>query len=129
MGQYSTVYVTVTYSATYSKDACRWCGGEIPGAPGPGRPRRYCRRSHRQRPFEARRAARRLQLDDEEVLLSRRNWETLRQALGRLSALSAVIAADIASGEQPSVDYAVAIGTLSAAVAELQEAVQPTAAW
>ncbi len=63
------------------------------------------------------------------MLLSRRNWETLRQALGRLSALSAVIAADIASGEQPSVDYAVAIGTLSAAVAELQEAVQPTAAW
>ena len=63
------------------------------------------------------------------MLLSRRNWETLRQALGRLSALSAVIAADIASGEQPSVDDAVAIGTLSAAVAELQEAVQPTAAW
>ncbi|MCB2223901.1 MAG: hypothetical protein KQH83_06955 [Actinobacteria bacterium] len=37
---------------------CAWCGGAIPDTGSVGRPRRYCRRSHRQRAFEARRSGR-----------------------------------------------------------------------
>ena len=114
---------------TYLRRDCAWCGGELPTTQGAGRPRSYCRRSHRQRAFEARRAARTLQLDADEVLISRHNWELLREALGRLSALSAAVAADLAAGEESGAGYAAAVGTLSAAVAELQEAFQPTAAW
>ena len=40
---------------TKQTNHCAWCGGAIPESGGTGRPRRYCRRSHRQRAFEARR--------------------------------------------------------------------------
>ena len=36
---------------------CEWCGGEFHANAGPGRPARYCRRSHRQRAYEARQLA------------------------------------------------------------------------
>jgi len=34
---------------------CRWCGETFAIRPGSGRPRKYCKRSHRQRHYESKR--------------------------------------------------------------------------
>lgn len=75
--------VTVTKSADRR---CRWCGVVFRAEEGPGRPRRYCRRSHRQRHYEAQRAAARLGLRAGEVLLSGAELDALRDAQFRLHA-------------------------------------------
>ncbi len=115
---------TVTISAPF----CAWCGEAIPRRSGPGRPARYCRRSHRQRAFEARREAERRGISPDEVLLSRFAWDRLRDALYRLEAAAQDVALDVGSGRPTKADYAEALGHLTGAVRELQEiAVEPTA--
>ena len=66
------------------RDACLWCGGPIERGTRIGRPKRYCRQSHRQRAYEARRAAERRGIGREEVIVARHTWESLRDALYRL---------------------------------------------
>lgn len=96
---------------------------------GPGRPQRYCRKSHRQRAYEARREAKRRGLGPDEVLLSRRTWEHLRDALYRLEAAAEDVASDIGAGRVTKADYIEALAHLTVAVRDLQEiAVEPTAA-
>lgn len=56
---------------------CGWCGGAIPAVGGPGRPRRYCRRSHRQRAFEARRLGVVRGLGPDEAVVSARELAAL----------------------------------------------------
>jgi hypothetical protein len=93
-----------------------------------GRPRRYCRDSHRQRAYEARRLAERRGLGADEVLISRRTWDALRDALYRLEAAAEDVAMDVLQGRPTKQEYVVAIGHLTAAVRELQEvAVEPVA--
>jgi hypothetical protein len=100
----------------------------IDTASGPGRPARYCRRSHRQRAYEARREAQRRGLGPDEVLLNRYTWERLRDALFRLEAAAHDVALDLAAGRATKADYVDALGHLTAAVRDLQEvAVEPTA--
>ena len=41
-------------SSTEEGHRCSWCGRRFEPTPGPGRPRLYCRPSHRQRAYEAR---------------------------------------------------------------------------
>ncbi len=107
---------------------CVWCGGAFTVDPGPGRPARYCRRSHRQRAYEARREAARRGLRPDEVVLNRHTWERLRDALYRLEAAAQDVALDIGSGRPTKADYVEALGYLAAAVRDLQEvAVEPTA--
>lgn len=102
----------------------------MPTPRGRGRPRRYCRPSHRQRAYEARRAAQRRGLGPDEVLLTRHSWLALRDALAHLQDVGGRVAKDIAAGELPQADYVQAVGRLNAAVAELQAvAVEPEAAW
>ena len=96
---------------------------------GRGRPRRYCRNSHRQRAYEARVAARRRDLSPDEVIITRRGWESIRIALAQLKDISAGLAGDLAAGREPTADYARAVAALSAGIAELQEASEPSAAW
>ena len=113
---------------TNSAPFCAWCGEAIPSRAGPGRPARYCRRSHRQRAYEARREAERRGLSPDEVLLSRFAWDRLRDALYRLEAAAQDVTLDVGSGRPTKADYAQALGHLAAAVRELQEiAVEPTA--
>ena len=50
---------------------CAWCGRRFLQAPGPGRPRRYCRRSCRQRDFEARQRVKADGLADNELVVTR----------------------------------------------------------
>ena len=101
---------------------CEWCGEEFVGRRGPGRPQRYCRRSHRQRAYEARRLASERGIGPDEVLLSRRTWER------QLEAASEDVAMDLMAGRPTKAEYVEALGHLSAAVRDLQEvAVEPIA--
>ena len=109
---------------------CEWCGDMMPPRRGRGRPRRYCRPSHRQRAYEARREAERRGLGPDEVLLTRQSWLALRDALAQLQEVGGRVAHDVAAGEMPQADYVQAVGRLNAAVAELHAvAVEPEAAW
>lgn len=111
-----------------SKRQCEWCGGEFSAAAGPGRPARYCRRSHRQRAYEARQLAGERGIRPDEVLLSRRTWEALRDALYRLEAASEDVAMDLMAGRPTRAEYVDALAHLTTAVRELQEiAVEPLA--
>lgn len=62
-------------------------------------------------------------------MISRHGWEAIRGALVQLQEISTGVAADLAAGREPSGDYARAVGALGAAIAELQEAAEPRAAW
>lgn len=67
-------------------DRCAWCGEPLPMKSGAGRPRIYCRRSHRQRHYEARRLAAAQGLRDDEVLLTRDSLEEWRDKIYILEA-------------------------------------------
>jgi len=98
---------------------CAWCGGGFARSQGRGRPRRYCRASHRQRAYEARRFAQRRGLSTDEVLLSRQTWERLRDALVDLQNATQDVARGIPANEPPSAKAVAAIGRLAATVADL----------
>jgi hypothetical protein len=95
---------------------------------GPGRTPKYCRPSHRQRAYEARRLAADRGIGPDEVLISRRTWEHLRDALYRLESASEDVAMDLLQGKPTKAEYVTALGHLSSAVRQLQEiAVEPLA--
>ena len=95
---------------------------------GVGRPARYCRPSHRQRAYEARRAANRRGIAADEVLISRSVWDSLRDALYRLQSAAEDVAIDTAGGRTTRSGYIEAVAHLTAAVSELQEiSVEPVA--
>lgn len=64
---------------------CAWCGRRFIPNPGPGRPRRYCKRACRQRDYEARKRIRGEGLADNELVVT-------RQALSRLDDLVYMLA-------------------------------------
>jgi len=107
---------------------CAWCGAAFAPRSGPGRPRRYCRPSHRQRAYEARREALRRGIGPDEVVVSRRAWERLRDALYGLEAAAEDVAMDLAAGRPTKHDYVEALAHLTEAVRALQEiSVEPAA--
>lgn len=65
---------------------CAWCGGAIGKNSGRGRPKRYCRPSHRQRAYESRRLATTRGLEFDDVLISRSSLEAHRDQLYLLEA-------------------------------------------
>jgi hypothetical protein len=62
-----------------------WCGRRFAASSGRGRPRRFCRRSCRQRDYEARRRAQELGLGEDELVVTRAELESLRDRLYVLS--------------------------------------------
>lgn len=62
-------------------ERCRWCGRGFPKTPGAGRPRQYCKRSCRQRDYEARRRANELGLGEHELVVTRQELDELRDRL------------------------------------------------
>ena len=60
---------------------CRWCARRFTVTLGPGRPREFCRRSCRQRDYEARQRARELGLSEHELVLTRQAMDELRDRL------------------------------------------------
>jgi hypothetical protein len=66
---------------TVTKRRCAWCGQGFTAHGGPGRPRRYCKRSCRQRDYEARRRAAELGLSEGELVVTREELELTRDRL------------------------------------------------
>jgi hypothetical protein len=64
---------------------CAWCGTRFKGNEGPGRPRLYCRRSCRQRDYEARLRAAELGVGERELVVTRQQLEEIRDRVFVLS--------------------------------------------
>lgn len=89
------------------KRRCAWCGGSFAVAAGPGRPPKYCRRSHRQRAYESKRIAAERGLAEDEVLLTMDNWTRVRDALYIAEAAARDAENDL--GDEPTTAELVAI--------------------
>lgn len=90
------------YNVTVTKDVrnrCRWCGEVFVASAGSGRPRKYCKRSHRQRHYEARQEAERRGLDDGEILIERSKLDELRDRLYVLEAACEDVETDLGEDE------------------------------
>jgi hypothetical protein len=66
-------------------NVCEWCRRPVIQIPGRGRPRKYCKRSCRQRDFEARQLAAVRGLDENEILLARSSLNELKDEIYILS--------------------------------------------
>lgn len=110
---------TVTVTQTRR---CAWCGAPFEVTGGPGRPAAYCRRSHRQRAYEARREAERLGIAG--VLVGEDDWRRLLDAVYRLETAADDAVIDVASGDPPGP----VVDRLARVVADLAAAMpEPTA--
>ena len=78
---------------------CRWCGRGFEPTPGPGRPREFCRRSCRQRNYEARHRAAERGLDEDELIITRAELNELRDRLYVLSETLKDVEADLTDDE------------------------------
>ena len=96
--------------------ACLWCGRKFPVSGGPGRPRRFCKPSCKQRDYEARSRAAELGLGEHELVVTREELESVRDRLFVLSCVVEDVERDLATGD---VDPADAFGVLLDATKEL----------
>ena len=83
---------------------CRWCARPFAVAPGPGRPRRYCRQSCRQRDYEARRQAADLGLGEAHLVVARSELDALHDRLYELEAAIEDVDRDLAAVGTPDAD-------------------------
>lgn len=68
---------------------CGWCGAALLQPDGPGRPRRWCKAGCRQQAHLARKLATAAGLGDDQLVVSRHDYEALQ---GRVAALRAAVA-------------------------------------
>jgi hypothetical protein len=88
--------------------------------PGPGRPPEYCRQSHRQRDFEARRRAAKLGQSEAELVFARDRVDVLLDHVFLLECTLADLERDLADDDSPE--------ALRRALASALEAARPLAA-
>jgi hypothetical protein len=106
---------------------CAWCGRAFALSGSLGRKARYCRRSHRQRAFEARCLATRMGLDSGEALVDAEALCRLRDRLYVLESALDDVEADL-KGRPAAEEYKRAFQHLYAAAAPLRDAcVEPAA--
>jgi hypothetical protein len=106
---------------------CAWCGRAFALSGSLGRRARYCRRSHRQRAFEARCLATRMGLDSGEALVDAEALCRLRDHLYVLESALDDVEADL-KGRPGAEEYKRAFQHLYAAAAPLRGAcVEPAA--
>jgi len=98
---------------------CAWCHRPLPVQEGPGRPRRFCRHSCRQRDYEARRTASDRGLDEDEIIVTRARLDALHDRLWVLACAVEDVDNDLAR--------AVDVADYKAAVDWLLEAARPLA--
>ncbi|MFQ5966936.1 MAG: hypothetical protein ACE5MI_04915 [Acidimicrobiia bacterium] len=79
---------------------CVWCGAAFVRTAGPGRPRLYCRRSHRQRHHEAKTLGTRMGLGTDDVLIGRDAYRSVRDQIYVLQAALEDAAADLGEGAE-----------------------------
>jgi hypothetical protein len=82
-----------------SLSRCRWCGREFAETPGAGRPRRFCKRSCRQRDYEARRRTNELGLGEHELVVTRQELDDLRDRIYLLAQSVADVERDLTDDE------------------------------
>ena len=99
---------------------CRWCARRFPVTPGPGRPREFCRRSCRQRDYEARQRASEVGLSEHELVLTRQAIDDLRDRLFVLDAAIEDVERDLA-GTPTKADYREAVEWLLEAARPLRD--------
>jgi hypothetical protein len=80
---------------------CAWCGGTFRAGSTVGRPAKYCKRSHRQRAFEASQRGRERGLGEGEILVDGGDWVNLRDALYRLESAAEDAELDLDDGVDP----------------------------
>jgi hypothetical protein len=100
-------------------DRCRWCGRKIAERAPTGRRREFCKRSCRQRDYEARRRADELGLSESELVVARRELDELYDRLYVLECAVEDVERDTA-GQPTKHD-------LASALAWLLEAAKPLA--
>ena len=106
---------------------CAWCGRAFALSGSQGRKARYCRRSHRQRAFEARCLAARMGLDSGEALVDADALCLLRDRLYVLESALDDVEGDL-KGRPSAEDYKRAFQHLYAAAAPLRgSCVEPSA--
>lgn len=98
---------------------CRYCRRPLPRASKVGRPRTYCKRSHRQRAYEARRRAASLQIPDGQLLVSQDQLDRLHDRLYALESALDDVDGDL-SGRAREGDYRAALRHLYAAADDLR---------
>ena len=90
-------------------------------SPGPGRPREFCRRSCRQRDYEARQRATEVGLSEHELVLTRQAMDDLRDRLYVLECAVEDVERDL-SGSSTKSEYADAVAWLLDAARPVIEA-------
>ena len=82
-------------------DRCGWCNRPVAQSPGPGRRRRFCCRSHRQRAYEARLRSDSLGIPDGQVVVAEVDLAKLHDRLYRLESAVEDVDADLARNAGP----------------------------
>ncbi len=100
---------------------CRWCARRFTVTPGPGRPREFCRRSCRQRDYEARQRASEVGLSENELVLTRQAMDELRDRLYVLECAVEDVERDL-SGSPTRAEYQDAVDWLLAAARPVVDA-------
>lgn len=123
----SSGYHSVTVTQKTEIAHCAWCGRAFARSGSQGRRARYCRRSHRQRAFEARCLAARMGLASGEALVDADALCRLRDGLYVLESALDDVEVDLRGRPGPE-DYRRAFQHLYAAAAPLRDAcVEPAA--
>ena len=87
---------------------CRWCARPLTVKSGPGRPKEFCRRSCRQRDYEARQRSAEVGLSDDELVMTRAALDGLRDRLYVLEAAVEDVDRDL-TGTPTKSDYREAV--------------------
>lgn len=102
---------------------CAYCRRPLPETRGAGRPATYCKRSHRQRAYEARRLAERASLASNQVVVDQADLDRLHDRLYALESALDDVASDLAELQSTSTATSRALA-YAAALRHLQEAAE-----
>jgi len=80
---------------------CGWCGRPLAPRRGPGRPRRYCKQSCRQRDYESRLRSREVGLSEAELIITRQSLQSVFDAAYVLEAALEDVDRDLAADDSP----------------------------
>ena len=99
---------------------CLYCRRPLTRRPGPGRPSRYCRPSHRQRAYEARRRAEVASLPRGTVIVSQGELDRLHDGLYALESALDDVRSDLADGPPTPAELRAALTHLQQAAEDLR---------